>query len=99
MPIPLFTASEKPSNTETLSPHEKGAVTSTPLTSGTPQGSSRGRRRSSTGHRQEPAAASGNTAGSVSASGREMTREEREAADRAYEERIEEEYAKREGGA
>lgn len=93
MPIPLFTTGEKPSNTETLPPHQRETVTSTPLTSGASQGSP-------SGHRQEPAATSGTgTAGSASASGREQTREEREEADRLYEERMEDEYAKREGGA
>ncbi|KAI5837110.1 hypothetical protein DFP73DRAFT_327126 [Morchella snyderi] len=102
MPIPLFTTSEKPNTAETqTSPTNPAAVTSTPLTSGS---NLPARRRSSASegqhhhHHQEAANASG-TATSAASSGRERTREEREAADRLYEERIEEEYAKREGGA
>lgn len=101
MPIPLFTASEKPSNTETLGLHQRETVTSTPLTSGSPHEPTPERRRSSASeHHQTPAAASGSgTAGSASASGRGQTKEQREEAERLYEERMEDEYAKREGGA
>lgn len=97
MPIPLFTADEKPSNTETLAPYQRGAVTSTPLTSGLPHEPISERRRSSTSEHQAPAAVSGS--GTASTSRREQTKEEREEAERLYEERMEDEYAKREGGA
>lgn len=101
MPIPLFTADEKPSNTETRVPHQSGTVTSTPLTSGPSHEPTSERRRSSAGERhQTPAAASGSgTASGAGVSGREQTKEEREEAERLYEERMEDEYAKREGGA
>lgn len=101
MPIPLFTADEKPSNTEIRVPHQRGTVTSTPLTSGSPHEPTSERRRSSAGeHHQAPATASrSGTASSAGASGREQTKEEREEAERLYEERMEDEYAKREGGA
>lgn len=102
MPIPLFTADEKPSNTETRVPHQRGTVTSTPLTSGSPHEPTSERRRSSASeHHRAPAAASGSgtASSSAGASGREQTKEEREEAERLYEERMEDEYAKREGGA
>lgn len=98
MPIPLFTASEKPSNAETLRPHQRETITFTPLTSGPPHEPTPERRRSL--EHQAPAAASGSgTMGSASASGREQTKEEREEMEKLYEERMEDEYAKREGGA
>lgn len=97
MPIPLFTASEKPSNAETLRSHQGETITSTPLTSGSPHEPTPERRRSL--EHQAPAAVSGSgTVGSASAGGREQTKEERET-EKLYEERMEDEYAKREGGA
>ncbi|KAG0641280.1 hypothetical protein HOY80DRAFT_1008578 [Tuber brumale] len=89
MPIPLFTT-EKPSNSETAqSPSQAETVRSTPLASETPPCTDAG---------------SGDRATATSEPGRrssaaERTKEEQEAADRAYLERMEEEYAKREGGA
>ncbi|RPA97023.1 hypothetical protein L873DRAFT_1692581 [Choiromyces venosus 120613-1] len=89
MPIPLFTT-EKPSNSETGQPPSQAETAhSTPLTSGTPPGTNAG---------------SGDTVTATSerrrrSSAAERTKEEQEAADRAYLERMEEEYAKREGGA
>ncbi|PUU73426.1 hypothetical protein B9Z19DRAFT_1004492 [Tuber borchii] len=85
MPIPLFTT-ETPSNSETAqSPSQAETVRSTPLASGTPP---------STG------AITGDTATATTEFRRgSSTTEEQEAADRAYLERMEEEYAKREGGA
>ena len=86
MPIPLLT--EKSSNTETAQSQTQ-MVRSTPLAPGTPPSTD---------------AMSGDTATATTEFRRrnsavEPTREEQEAADRAYLERMEEEYAKREGGA
>ena len=88
MPIPLFT--EKSSNSETAqSPSQEETTRSTPLAPETPPSTD---------------ATSGDTATATTelrhgSSTVEPMREEQEAADKAYLERMEEEYAKREGGA
>ncbi|KAG0130020.1 hypothetical protein HOY82DRAFT_390398 [Tuber indicum] len=84
MPIPLITA-EKPSNSEAAqSPSQAALASETSQCTGAVSGDT-------------------TTATSTKEPGRrssaERTKEEQEAADRAYLERMEEEYAKREGGA
>jgi hypothetical protein len=90
MPIPLYT-SEKPSTSETASPPEHERETKSPelaeQTCGSPHSAAAQDELARTHARR------------MSNDAREQTAEEREAAMRLYEERIEEEYAKREGGA
>jgi flagellar motility protein MotE (MotC chaperone) len=90
MPIPLYT-SEKPSTSETAPPPEHERETKSPesaeQTCGSPHSAAAQDELARTYARR------------MSNDAREQTAEEREAAMRLYEERIEEEYAKREGGA
>jgi hypothetical protein len=91
MPIPLYT-SEKPSTSETASPPEheretKSPESATKQTCGSPHSAAAQDELARTHARR------------MSNDARGQTDEEREAALRLYEERIEEEYAKREGGA
>ncbi|KAL7271388.1 hypothetical protein RUND412_005856 [Rhizina undulata] len=83
MPIPLFT-SEKPSTSETHLPPSQSESVNEPLHHHTQSGS-------------QPATSSVQQEGRSGSTG--QTKEEEEEAARLYEERIEEEYAKREGGA
>ncbi|KAI5856056.1 hypothetical protein BZA05DRAFT_390487 [Tricharina praecox] len=92
MPIPLFT-SEKPSTSETANSPEEHSPPQQQ------QPSAQSSSAASPHFRAAQDELARTHARRMSIERREQTVDERAAADKLYEERIEEEYAKREGGA